>query len=368
MSLPYTKRYAGGFVDEPTETTPIDKAFLDAVEAALIQLCAIAPSADQVPIWNAANSRFETGKIANAQVAAAAAISASKLSGLVTYANQNGSAANTDIAWAWGGAGSVFIDLGSAGGGTIRSIGTPSAGQGTRVTFRNSVATPITMKNALAGGTGVIIVNRNGADIVLAPTETIEYVYATSNVWVEVTRGQAAAISKYGTLIDVVNTVAETTILQAAGYVVPANALGTLGKARVSLSGDFLQASGGANNMTIRVYWGGGAPIWANTLAYGNIAGRQPWHLQFTIANRNATNSQYLNGTMEFLQTAATPGTGIGDALFATSTARFGGPFAITADPAKDTTSSQQISVSFQWGTANASSSFRCYESTVEIL
>lgn len=83
MAAPYVKRYPGGFLDLPTQTTPVDSAFLNAVEAALLHLLGEAPAADEVGVWSAAGGgALVYQKITNAQIAAGAAIDKSKLAAL----------------------------------------------------------------------------------------------------------------------------------------------------------------------------------------------------------------------------------------------------------------------------------------------
>lgn len=80
MATPYVKRYPGGFLDLPNQTTPADAAFLNAIEAALIALYGSAPSADgQIPLWNLGAQAYVPGKLTDANVATAAAIAVSKL-------------------------------------------------------------------------------------------------------------------------------------------------------------------------------------------------------------------------------------------------------------------------------------------------
>ena len=50
--MAYTKRYGGGFVDLPSQTTGIDSQFLNAVETALLALYGSNPSTNQVMAWN----------------------------------------------------------------------------------------------------------------------------------------------------------------------------------------------------------------------------------------------------------------------------------------------------------------------------
>ena len=76
----YTKRYAGGFADLPSQTSAIDSTFLNAVEVALLQLIGSAPSADaQVMQWDNANTRFGPALLLNKNIDPSAAIAKSKL-------------------------------------------------------------------------------------------------------------------------------------------------------------------------------------------------------------------------------------------------------------------------------------------------
>jgi hypothetical protein len=93
--MAYAKRYAGGFVDKPTLTTPIDSAFLNAVEAALLALFDANPaSAGMVPVWTPAGTHYVPQLLTNASIDPAAAIAKSKLAALnITDADVAGGAA-----------------------------------------------------------------------------------------------------------------------------------------------------------------------------------------------------------------------------------------------------------------------------------
>lgn len=83
MAAPYTRRFPGGFVDKPAVTTPIEAAFLNALEDALIQLLGDTPVADEVGVWvGGAGGGLVYQKITNAQIAVGAAIDKSKLAAL----------------------------------------------------------------------------------------------------------------------------------------------------------------------------------------------------------------------------------------------------------------------------------------------
>lgn len=92
----YAKRYAGGFVDGSGGGTPLDSVFFNAVEAALLQLIAAAPSADaQVMQWDNTNTRYGPALLLNKNIDPAAAIAKSKLD--LTGAN---GIVNADVAGA----------------------------------------------------------------------------------------------------------------------------------------------------------------------------------------------------------------------------------------------------------------------------
>lgn len=83
MAAPYTRRFPGGFLDKPTQTTPVEAAFLNAVEDALIALLGDTPSADEVGVWvGGAGGGLVYQKLTNAHIAAGAAIDKSKLAAL----------------------------------------------------------------------------------------------------------------------------------------------------------------------------------------------------------------------------------------------------------------------------------------------
>lgn len=91
----YAKRYASGFTDLDG-SKPVDAAFLNAVETALLQLIGAAPTADgQVAQWDNANTRFGPALLLNKNIDPAAAIAKSKLD----FTGANG-IVNADIAGA----------------------------------------------------------------------------------------------------------------------------------------------------------------------------------------------------------------------------------------------------------------------------
>lgn len=109
----YARRYPGGFVDLPLQTTAIDSLFLNEVEAALLILLGADPTDKAVQVWDAALGRFKTVLLKNENFDPAAGISRTKLdfgAGLVnadiapgaalaySKLNLGGSIVNGDIA------------------------------------------------------------------------------------------------------------------------------------------------------------------------------------------------------------------------------------------------------------------------------
>jgi microcystin-dependent protein len=75
----YVKRYPNGFVDLPQQTTPIDSAFLNAVEQALARLLGADPTDKGVESWDATLARFKTVLLKNENIDPAAGVSRTKL-------------------------------------------------------------------------------------------------------------------------------------------------------------------------------------------------------------------------------------------------------------------------------------------------
>lgn len=77
----YTKRYGGGFIDNNV-SFPADAQYLNAVETALLGLLGAAPTDAQAYVYDAALSRFKSALLTNAHIDPAAAIAKSKLAAL----------------------------------------------------------------------------------------------------------------------------------------------------------------------------------------------------------------------------------------------------------------------------------------------
>lgn len=144
------------------------------------------------------------GGLDNSNVNAAAAIDYSKLnvplnaitdtrvSGIVFVgADINAGAANTDVAWDGASAASELRSI-TTSGGTVRSIGAPTRGAGTRLQIRNGAAGTVTFKHNLAGGTGATLALIGGVDLILGSGDVVEFVYS-GTTWLEASRDRLAS-------------------------------------------------------------------------------------------------------------------------------------------------------------------------------
>jgi hypothetical protein len=102
---------------------------------------------------------------------------------------------------------------------------------------------------------------------------------------------------------DLVNSTTESSLISGAaasgtsGFKVPGNTLGLMGAVRLTLIADYLNNTGGAQTCTIKIKFGG-------TVFYGDAVGgitasatRYPVPITVVLANLDATNSNFLQGT-----------------------------------------------------------------------
>lgn len=105
------------------------------------------------------------------------------------------SAADTDIPWPTGASSNATIALSVTGtSGTVRSLGVPPAGAGSRVTFRSASAsgTLVTILFRGAGtAPGAKFVPFDALDLTLLTGEAVEFYYSGSE-WIEVSRNRGA--------------------------------------------------------------------------------------------------------------------------------------------------------------------------------
>jgi len=108
-------------------------------------------------------------------------------------ANQTISASNTDLAWM--GAGSSLVSAYvSVGGGTLRSIGIPDRGAGTRLMLRAGASFSVLLPTG--GGSGATIRLQPATTRVLAIGDTVEFYYDGSE-WFEIGNTNGGAWQSY---------------------------------------------------------------------------------------------------------------------------------------------------------------------------
>jgi|SRR5215471_19005074 len=169
--MAYAKRYPGGFVDLPAKTTDIDSQYLNGVEASLLRLDGVDPSADGMVLqWAAATSKYGAALILDKNVDPAAQISKSKLNlaGQITNADVAGAAAiqRTKLDF---GAGLVNADIAAAAGiAAPKVIGTVPAGGSAGQALVKSSATDYALSWSTVGTAGA--------------TNQLDYAQITSNV------------------------------------------------------------------------------------------------------------------------------------------------------------------------------------------
>jgi len=311
----YTKRYAGGFVDGSGGGTPIDSVFLNAVETALLQLIGAAPTADgQVMQWDNANTHFGPALLLNKNIDPAAAIAKSKLD----FTGGNG-IVNADIA----GAAAIAY-------------------------------TKLNLASSIVSGD---IVDGTIVDADLNAAAAIQASKIASSPWAFRVAGS----------YDLNTSTTESSLISGAassgttGWQIPANKLGANGAVRVTLIGDYLNNSGGAVNLTLKVKFGG-STFWGDIESVAAGATRRNMFIQFVLGNTGATNSNFLSGSVLQGDGVAGSVAGIGH----TGGANWG--FGSAGALAIDTTVAQYIDITALHGTSSASVSFRRFFATLEYL
>ncbi|MDZ4340442.1 MAG: hypothetical protein U1B94_09570 [candidate division NC10 bacterium] len=157
---------------------------------------------------------------------------------------------------------------------------------------------------------------------------------------------------------EVVNTAAETTVYS---FSVPGGTLGTDKMLRLTLLGSYLNNSGAGSEITYRVKYGATTIMTALTRVFASDASRRAVRLICLLAAQNATNAQVAHGD----ELTCNPG-GVAGATtdFDTGEHRTGFHDSI----AEDSTAAKTLSVTVQWGGANAARSFKCEVVQLELL
>lgn len=415
--MAYTKRYAGGFVDTPSQTTAIDSTYLNNTETALVALFGVAPTTNGALVWDGTkftaanllkNAQIDpsaaidwtkinsAGQIANADVKGSAAIARSKLdfgSGLVNadlataagivlskLANLSSvfgtsiSAANTDLAAPPSLQPVTQYQVFPTGGGTLRSIGAGFQGQ---IICLLNETTAVTIKSALAGGTGAMLTLFNNADVVL-PNGGGMLLQYDGQFWREISRNLVGANTYRKTTSKAVNTTVAATDLLNGEITIAPNFMGVNGLLRLTAIGDWLQNSGGAvNGPRFQLVFGGTTIFDTNAVANAATgASRGGWRIVVEIFNAGVTNVQncffLLNGESGIGWTASAR------AGFATGLGQFLGGAGASGDntmsaqgyntAAIDTTASKALVLNVINGSASASYETRLTSALVEVV
>lgn len=175
----------------------------------------------------------------------------------------------------------------------------------------------------------------------------------------------ALLVKRYGNagnpLQDVVNTAALTSILS---QVIPAGLMGTKGRLRISVIGDWKNQSGGAAGTRLQVLFGGTTMMDGSNNLGTSVANRAPWSLRFELGNLGVANAQFIEGRATFDDPSqAQLTTGMGTFTSApTSGYEIGGSSAV------DTALAQTLEIKLAPTAANANLSFRIFSWLVEVL
>ena len=147
---------------------------------------------------------------------------------------------------------------------------------------------------------------------------------------------------------EVTTSAAEQTLCDLT---VPANAMGASGGVWLRLSLYFYNGTGANVSSTVKVYWGG-------TLYWADIYGAHPststyheMHMNVYVDNLGVTNKQKVSG---FISGSVNTGASTGEGNWGTTSPS--NPFANAQSsyPAKDTTSAQNVKVTWTMGTSSA--------------
>lgn len=147
---------------------------------------------------------------------------------------------------------------------------------------------------------------------------------------------------------EITTSAAEQTLCDLT---VPASAMGANGGVELRLELFFYNATGANVSSTVAVYWGG-TKYWADV--YGAHPSDSTYHaitMRVCVDNLGATNKQRVSG---FISGSVNTGAGTGEGNWGTTSPS--NPFsnAQSTYPAKDTTSAQNVKVTWQMGTSSA--------------
>ena len=321
----YSKRYAGNFADGSGGGTPIDSVFLNAVEAALLQLIGAAPTADgQVAQWDNANTRYGPALILNKNVDPAAAIAKSKL------------------------------DLTGANGIVNADVAAAAAIAYSKLNLANSIVSSDIVDGTITNSDINAAASINLSKLAVVP---------------------GYAYERRTTAVDVNNTSTEkslydgSTASASTGWTIAGGDLSTNKLYRLTLMGDALYNNSATDTLTLKIKFNNVGMYQYTPFpgsAVGTGAARHPWTLTIWLANLGATNSQLMTAVMtgENMNTG-TPTTGKGIIDMANNRLQGG---TAQGTGAVDTTTSQKLDVTVTWNATSVNDSWKCIYALSELI
>jgi hypothetical protein len=162
-------------------------------------------------------------------------------------------------------------------------------------------------------------------------------------------------------LVDIVNTAALTDVFAQA---IPAGAMGTKGRIRGRIAGDWKDNVGSNQGVRLQVLFGGAIIHDSTHGSLGaNSANRQLWLVDFELGNSGVANAQFLSGRWHSIDTSQPlPPAGIGGFLDVSNLFPFGGYGTV------DTTLAQTLNVKLAPSAANANLSWRVFRWELEVI
>lgn len=153
--------------------------------------------------------------------------------------------------------------------------------------------------------------------------------------------------------LELVNSTADTVMISET---INGGTLGTNGGVRVVFVGDYLNNSGVGDTFTLTVRFGASDFFKDTTISIPSSASKRKVWIEFILSNKNATNSNELNGYIH-IGNAGGATTGLGDL---SATGLLSTTFGSVADGlAIDTTVNQTLELKIQHTTAHANISFK---------
>lgn len=385
--MPYTP-YRPDWKDLPDTTTPIDATFLEYIEAGLAAAAAEADAAipapaglaaDEVLIWTGAV--WDAIKLTAANLSATAGITRGQLTGVFPIVNADidpaaaiaysklalaGSIVNADISAS---AAIAKSKLNLALAIVNADISASAAIAYSKLNLATSIvngdiatAAAIAVSKLAAGSNGALLKTSGGSPAWSSAGGSGAVPYGTGSdiAWSDTPASgeQLRAVGSVPTWalgnpplddvgpLAIGNTAAETSLYS---FSVPANALSTLGKLRLQAMGEYLNNTGVARSIQIKVKFGGVTIFDDVTPTFAASATSRPFLLDLLLANLSLTNSQFFHGVL-YVGTLAATVAGIGDAgtdppLNAT----------IAGSASADTTSAQTLDITISHPVASAS-------------